>query len=135
MEANFYSNSFCFQYPCEYGEECSGYFSETDNEFSYEDTEIFKPEELINDENLIQYDDNDNDNKKLILNTENEFNTWDLAEKYFDDYTKQEGFTISKRKHIVDPKDNTIIRCRTYECSYTGTYEPQKTILEEDRRE
>ncbi|CAG8673891.1 16752_t:CDS:1, partial [Dentiscutata erythropus] len=59
----------------------------------------------------------------------------DLAKKYLDDYTKQEGFTIRKRRRTIDPKNNTIIRCRTYECSYADTYEPQKAILEEDKRE
>ena len=159
MEGDFYGDSFsslCFQYPCEYGEEYSGYHPEIDNEFLCEDAEIFdntsvdarivdevQLEEPIYDEDLIQYDDDDDnvddDNneqiKKLVLNTENKFDTWNLAKKFLDDYTKQEGFTIRKRRRTLDPKDNTIIRRRTYECSYAGAHEPQKAVLEEDRRD
>ena len=99
MEGDFYGDSFsslCFHYPCEYGEKCSGYHPEIDNEFLYKDVEIFdntsvdarivdevQLEEPIYDEDLIQYDDDDDDDndddneqiKKLVLNTENKFDT------------------------------------------------------------
>ncbi|CAG8776136.1 4876_t:CDS:2 [Cetraspora pellucida] len=102
MEGDFYSDSFsllCFQYPCEYGEECSGYHPEIDNECLYKDAEIF---------------DNTSVDARIV---------------------DEEGFTIRKRRRTLDPKDNTIIRHRTYECSYASAHEPQKAVLEEDRRD
>ncbi|CAG8678785.1 6508_t:CDS:2 [Cetraspora pellucida] len=105
--------SLCFQYPCKYGIECSGYHLEPNNEILYEDTEILN-------ENLVKQ------TKKLVLNTDKKFDTWDLADKFIDDYTKQEGFSICKKRHTLDPKDNIIIKRRIYECSYAGTHEPQK---------
>ncbi|CAG8477531.1 12976_t:CDS:1 [Cetraspora pellucida] len=89
-------------------------------------------EDLIYNENLIQHDDdtNNDDSKeqinKLVLNTDKKFDTWNLADKFLDDYTKQEGFSIYNKRHTLDPKDNTIIRHQTYECSYASTRKPQR---------
>jgi hypothetical protein len=36
---------------------------------------------------------------------------------------------------VIDPTNSTITRRRTYECSHSRTYEVQKVILEENRRD
>ncbi|CAG8825943.1 17674_t:CDS:1, partial [Gigaspora margarita] len=41
----------CFQYPCEYGTECSSYYLEPDNEVLYRDTEILD-EALVDEAQL-----------------------------------------------------------------------------------
>ncbi|CAG8772335.1 4023_t:CDS:2, partial [Dentiscutata erythropus] len=87
--------SLCFQYPCEYGAECSSYHLEPDNEVLYRDTEIL--DEASVDSN---------------------FDTWDLVDKFLDDYTKQEGFTVCKKRRTLDAKDSTIIRRQIYKYSY-----------------
>src|SRR5260363_336013 len=89
--------SLYFQHPCKYGIECSGYYSETNDEVSFENTEILneasvgagiadetQTEEPIYNEDLIHDndedddidDDNDDDgedNEKLVLNTDMKF--------------------------------------------------------------
>ncbi len=64
-----------------------------------------------------------------------EFETWELAKSYFDEYAKQQEFSFRKKRHILDLTDNTITRHRTYECSHARTHEVQKVILEENRRD
>ncbi|GET03826.1 hypothetical protein GLOIN_2v1476734 [Rhizophagus clarus] len=57
-----------------------------------------------------------------------------LAESYLDEYVKQQGFYFRRIRCTLDPSDNTIVKRRTYECTHSQTHEPQKNILEEDRR-
>ncbi|EXX64583.1 hypothetical protein RirG_141350 [Rhizophagus irregularis DAOM 197198w] len=64
-----------------------------------------------------------------------EFETWELAELYLNEYAKQQEFSFRKKRRILDPTDSTITRCKTYECSHARTYEIQKVILEENRRD
>ncbi|PKY48132.1 hypothetical protein RhiirA4_463619 [Rhizophagus irregularis] len=71
----------------------------------------------------------------LELNQGKEFSSWELAESYLDEYAKQQGFCLRKKRRIPDPNDNTITRRRTYECSHAQTHETQKTILVENRRD
>jgi len=64
-----------------------------------------------------------------------EFETWELAELYLDEYAKQQGFCFRKKRRIPDPTDSTITRRRTYECSHAQIHKAQKVILVENRRD
>ena len=64
-----------------------------------------------------------------------EFETWELAESYLDEYAKQQGFCFRKKRRIQDSNDNTITRRKTYECSHAQIHEAQKAILAENRRD
>ncbi|CAB4491373.1 unnamed protein product [Rhizophagus irregularis] len=91
------------------------------------------------DHNHEKYDDHDSEHvekeeNKLKLHKEMEFKTWKLAELYLDEYAKQQGFYFRKKK-TFSPATLTITRRRTYECSHVQTYEPQKIILAENRRD
>ncbi|CAG8639546.1 19278_t:CDS:2, partial [Racocetra fulgida] len=48
----------------------------------------------------------------LKLTTDMEFETWDIAKSYFENYAKQEGFSFRKRRCYNDPADNTIARLK-----------------------
>jgi hypothetical protein len=87
-------------------------------------------EEEYNDDSEHEKEEN-----KLELNQGMEFETWELAETYLDNYAKQQEFCFRKRRRIPDPLDNTITRHRTYECSYARIHEVQKVILAENRRD
>ncbi|PKY61373.1 hypothetical protein RhiirA4_486261, partial [Rhizophagus irregularis] len=84
-----------------------------------------------------EYDDSEyeEEENKLELNQGMEFETWELAESYLNEYAKQQGFSFRKKRRILDPTDSTITRRRTYECSHARTHEIQKVILEENRRD
>ncbi|CAB5358760.1 unnamed protein product [Rhizophagus irregularis] len=84
-----------------------------------------------------EYDDSKYEEEKNILelNQGMEFETCELAESYFNEYAKQQGFSFHKKRRILDPTDSTITRRRTYECSHARTHEIQKVILEENRRD
>ncbi|EXX56200.1 hypothetical protein RirG_218330 [Rhizophagus irregularis DAOM 197198w] len=79
-----------------------------------------------------EYEEEEN---KLELNQGMEFETWELAESYLNEYAKQQGFSFRKKRRILDPTDSTITRRRTYKCSHARTHEIQKVILEENRRD
>jgi len=64
-----------------------------------------------------------------------EFETWELAESYLDEYAKQQGFCFRKKRRIQDLNDNTITRRKTYECLHAQIHEAQKAILAENRRD
>ncbi|CAG8444947.1 15597_t:CDS:2 [Dentiscutata erythropus] len=85
-------------------------------------------EESVN----IDHDDIDNNTEDeldvLKLFKDKPFDTWEIAESYLDQYGKQEGFFLRKRCRVADPKDNSITRCRTYECSHGCTHEADKTL-------
>lgn len=84
-----------------------------------------------------EYDDSEyeEEENRLELNQGMEFETWELAESYLNEYAKQQGFSFRKKRRILDPTDSTITRRRTYECSHARTHEIQKVILEENRRD
>ena len=63
------------------------------------------------------------------------FDIWKIAETYLNNFAKQEGFCFRKRRCITDSKDHTIVRKRTYKCSYAYLHETEKAILEENRSE
>lgn len=62
------------------------------------------------------------------------FNTWEIAELYFEEYAKQEGFCFRKRRYVTDLVDNTIIRHHTFECSHAQIHEAENIVLMENRR-
>ncbi|CAB4473026.1 unnamed protein product [Rhizophagus irregularis] len=72
-----------------------------------------------------EYDDSEykEEENKLELNQVMEFETWELAELYLNEYAKQQEFSFRKKRRILDPTDSTITRRRTYECSHARTYE------------
>ncbi|CAG8848732.1 19103_t:CDS:1, partial [Gigaspora margarita] len=124
----------------EYDREYSSH-SETDNEALYTDIEVYNEaltegietvdETQLEDmnEEICDSDSEDEEKQKkiLVLNVGMPpFDTWDIAEKYLNDYAKQQGFCLYKRRRALDSKDNTIIRRRTYECSHSGEHEAQK---------
>ncbi|RIB09374.1 hypothetical protein C2G38_2209106 [Gigaspora rosea] len=135
--------SLCFQYPCKYGIECSGYYLEAD-EVSYKDTEILneasvdirirvdkaQTEDPIYDEDLIQHnDDDDNDD-----NDDDDNDDSDNDDAVMIIASKENLLQYTQKKAYIRSKDSTILRRRTYECSYASTHEPQNKILEENRR-
>ncbi|GBC52446.2 protein FAR1-RELATED SEQUENCE 5-like [Rhizophagus irregularis DAOM 181602=DAOM 197198] len=63
------------------------------------------------------------------------FETWAKAESYLDDYAKQQGFCLRKKRRIPDPHDNNITRRRTFECSHANVHESEKVVLAENRRD
>ncbi|CAB4481251.1 uncharacterized protein OCT59_003132 [Rhizophagus irregularis] len=67
-----------------------------------------------------EYDDSEYEEEENILelNQGMEFEIWELAESYLNEYAKQQGFSFRKKKHILDPTDSTITKRRTYECSH-----------------
>jgi len=92
-------------------------------------------EEYDNGEHEEYDSEHEEEANGLELNQGMEFETWELAESYLDEYTKQQGFCFRKRRRIPDSVDNTITRRRTYECSHAQTHEAQKAILAENRRD
>ena len=69
------------------------------------------------------YSECEEEDNKLELNQRMEFKTWELAESYLNEYTKQQGFSFCKKRCIPDPTDSTITRHRTYEYSHARTHE------------
>ncbi|CAG8452263.1 7967_t:CDS:2 [Cetraspora pellucida] len=47
---------------------------------------------------------------------------------------EQKKILILNRRHMLNTKDNTIIRHKAFKCSYISEYKTQKVILEENRR-
>src|ERR1700722_5487450 len=117
------------------------------NEIQVEDEmmdEVIHPD----DETIFRYDGNvdeeegnnnseheEEEENEIKLFEEMEFETWELAESYLDEYAKQQGFCFRKKRRVPDPTDNTITRRRTYECSHAQIHEAQKVVLAEDRRD
>ncbi|PKY32418.1 hypothetical protein RhiirB3_532058 [Rhizophagus irregularis] len=68
-----------------------------------------------------EYDDSEyeEEENRLELNQRMEFETWEFAELYLNEYAKQQEFSFCKKKCILDSTDSTITRHRMYECSYT----------------
>jgi FAR1 DNA-binding domain len=117
------------------------------NEIQVEDEmmdEVIHPD----DETIFRYDGNvdeeegnnnseheEEEENEIKLFEEMEFETWELAESYLDEYAKQQGFCFRKKRRVPDPTDNTITRRRTYECSHAQIHEAQKVVLAENRRD
>ncbi|GES75259.1 hypothetical protein GLOIN_2v1476734 [Rhizophagus clarus] len=113
----------------------SDYQEENNNEM-----QIVEMENHSEDHSSKEYDDDskyekEEENGLLKLNKGMKFETWELVESYLDEYAKQQRFCFRRIRRTLDPSDNTIVRHRTYECTHGQTHEPQKNILEKDRRE
>ena len=91
-------------------------------------------EEYNDDSSECESEEKEEENE-LKLYKDMEFETWELAESYLDEYAKQQGFCFRKKRRVPDPLDNTITRRRTYECSHAQIHEAQKVILAENRRD
>ncbi|CAG8803508.1 12958_t:CDS:2, partial [Racocetra fulgida] len=88
----------------EYDREYSDYYFETDNEALYMDIEIYN-ESLIEGIEIVDEAQLEDTNKEM-----SDSDSEEIAEKYLDDYAKQQGFCLCKRRHVLDSKDSTIIR-------------------------
>ncbi|PKC03822.1 hypothetical protein RhiirA5_379865, partial [Rhizophagus irregularis] len=111
------------------------------------DVETYEEVDTTSDNNVCVYDDliefeqSDSDNDimeqgdGLELKAGMIFETWAKAESYLDDYAKQQGFCLCKKRRIPDPHDNNITRRRTFECSHANVHESEKVVLAENRRD
>ena len=62
-----------------------------------------------------------------------EFETWEIAEAYLNNYAQQEGFCFRKRRRCADPTDSTIIRRQTFEYLHARSHDAEKVILAEKK--
>ncbi|CAG8777710.1 17182_t:CDS:2 [Dentiscutata erythropus] len=80
-------------------------FVESDIESQLEDADngVYSDEKESN-----EYKNKDEQGSDLlVLNTEIDFGTWELAKLYLNNYAKQEEFSFCKKRCTTDTKDNT----------------------------
>ena len=61
-----------------------------------------------------------------------EFETWEIAEAYLNNYALQEGFCFRKRRRNADLTDSTITRRQTFECLYARSHDANLDITLHD---
>ncbi|CAG8520091.1 15270_t:CDS:2 [Racocetra fulgida] len=101
--------------------------------FRYED-ELIETNNFEVNEEKKDTDYEASDDEELQLKVGMIFETWEIAKSYLKDYAKHEGFCFRKRRCVSDPADNSIIRRRTFECSYAHVHQNEKVILAKNKR-
>ncbi|CAG8795422.1 10558_t:CDS:2, partial [Racocetra fulgida] len=92
----------------------------------------------VSDQNeLFDTDSSDEENNMAPsgLYKGQSFQTWDEAEKYLEDYGREKGFSIrKKRSESITENGNKVMIRVNWECSCAGKYQPKKVLNPEKHR-
>ena len=68
------------------------------------------------------------ENEEQVLTLGKEFDSWDDANKYFDEYALSKGFAVRKCRgdYITLEDGSQLLVRRTYSCTFSGNYKPNK---------
>uniref|UniRef100_U9UBB8 FAR1 domain-containing protein n=1 Tax=Rhizophagus irregularis (strain DAOM 181602 / DAOM 197198 / MUCL 43194) TaxID=747089 RepID=U9UBB8_RHIID len=69
-----------------------------------------------------------NSNYQYNLAVGDSFDDWLLVDTFMHQYCLERGFGYQIFRNDKDPNDSTIIRCKSFHCSLSGNYEPQKIM-------
>ncbi|EXX56204.1 uncharacterized protein OCT59_015133 [Rhizophagus irregularis] len=69
-----------------------------------------------------------NSNYQYNLAVGDSFDNWLLVNTFMHQYCLERGFKYQIFRNNKDSNDSTIIRCKSFHCSLSGNYEPQKIM-------